>query len=287
MSTDIFVSYSHEDRVKVLRLVRVLEDRGWTIWWDQSIVPGYVWDRTISKELRAASCVIVVWSSSSIKSDYVREEAGIALAHGKLLPISIDKTAPPDQFGGIEVLDFSRWLGADNDPNFQLLEEGLQNLSKKETTPKNLLGKNRSKLKIWGISIGGKFFGFVSGVIAQTLPLIKIGIAVTVASLGGVLVYDGFEKAYRKETISTNSSDARSARKQEGSCQLTEYERPRDGTVWFGDAGSGRLLHALHHGNRVNIAAFSPDGTRIVTASWDGTAQSLGRSDQRAAVCSP
>jgi WD40 repeat protein len=40
--------------------------------------------------------------------------------------------------------------------------------------------------------------------------------------------------------------------------------------VW--DATTGTLLLDLEgHEDSVNSAAFSPDGTRIVTASWDGT----------------
>ena len=40
------------------------------------------------------------------------------------------------------------------------------------------------------------------------------------------------------------------------------------------DAETGRLLHALEgHGDGVLSAEFSPDGTRIVTASRDKTAR--------------
>jgi tetratricopeptide (TPR) repeat protein len=45
------------------------------------------------------------------------------------------------------------------------------------------------------------------------------------------------------------------------------------GTAWVWDAASGRELARLRHGGRVLSAAFSPDGTRIVTASQDATAR--------------
>ena len=42
--------------------------------------------------------------------------------------------------------------------------------------------------------------------------------------------------------------------------------------MWRGD-GSGEPLVLRGHEGRVCSAAFSPDGTRIVTASDDGTAR--------------
>src|SRR5262249_44767049 len=40
------------------------------------------------------------------------------------------------------------------------------------------------------------------------------------------------------------------------------------------DADTGAEVHVLRgHGDQVNSVAFSPDGKRLVTASWDGTAR--------------
>ena len=47
------------------------------------------------------------------------------------------------------------------------------------------------------------------------------------------------------------------------------------------DAETGREIAALKgHEGPVSSAAFSPDGTRVVTASWDKTARALGRRDR-------
>src|SRR5581483_6938714 len=42
--------------------------------------------------------------------------------------------------------------------------------------------------------------------------------------------------------------------------------------VWNAD-GTGSPIPLEGHGDRVEYAAWSPDGKRIVTASWDGTAR--------------
>lgn len=48
----------------------------------------------------------------------------------------------------------------------------------------------------------------------------------------------------------------------------------RGATVEVWDLRAGRLLHVLQgHRSRISAAAFSPDGKRVVTASWDKTAR--------------
>src|SRR5205823_4695957 len=47
-------------------------------------------------------------------------------------------------------------------------------------------------------------------------------------------------------------------------------ERPEGASAIIWDARTGRrLVNPLRHGARVNSAQFSPDGLRVVTASWD------------------
>ena len=182
---DIFVSYSHNDGLKVTRLVRALESQGWSVWWDRDLIPGSLWDPTITKELRSAKCVIVAWSEASATSAMVKEEAALALAHDKLVPVSLDQTGPPPQFGNIEVLDLSRWLGSTDDPNFTLLARAVERLLSDEAiqtkSPINIK-KNRSAIKIWGVTIGGTFYGIASGVLAK--PFVGAAFATAIAIVG-------------------------------------------------------------------------------------------------------
>jgi len=46
-----------------------------------------------------------------------------------------------------------------------------------------------------------------------------------------------------------------------------------DHTVKLWDAASGKLIASFEHQDTVPWAGFSPDGTRILTASWDKTAK--------------
>ena len=86
---DIFISYSKADRELALKLSAFLEAEGWTVWWDRSLSAGDAYRDEIMKELAAARAVIVIWTQTSITSDWARAEAGRAKAEGKLIPVKV------------------------------------------------------------------------------------------------------------------------------------------------------------------------------------------------------
>ena len=76
-TADIFVSYARSDRPSVQLIARALEASGRTVWWDREVLPGHEFETVIQTELDRASCVLVVWSSTSIASNWVRNEAAL------------------------------------------------------------------------------------------------------------------------------------------------------------------------------------------------------------------
>ena len=84
---DIFISYSKSDHALALKLSIFLEFEGWSVWWDTSLGAADLYRDKIMKQLAAARAVITIWSPNSIKSDWVRAEAGRAKADGKLIPV--------------------------------------------------------------------------------------------------------------------------------------------------------------------------------------------------------
>ena len=84
---DVFISYSHNDQAVVDQLRDALADEGLSVFSDKSIRPGQRCDEAIEEALSKVSAVIVLWSQSSIQSDWVREEAAYAREQGKLLPV--------------------------------------------------------------------------------------------------------------------------------------------------------------------------------------------------------
>jgi hypothetical protein len=45
--SDIFISYAIEDLNRIKPLVKALEEVGWSVWWDRSMLPGSRWQRVL------------------------------------------------------------------------------------------------------------------------------------------------------------------------------------------------------------------------------------------------
>src|SRR5262249_53768404 len=86
---DIFISYAKTDRPLASKLAAMLEAEGWTTWWDTSLTIGDDFRNEIMTQLGRARAVIVIWTDTSIKSDWVRSEAGRAQADRKLIPVKL------------------------------------------------------------------------------------------------------------------------------------------------------------------------------------------------------
>jgi len=106
---DIFISYANEDRSRAETIAKALEDKGWSVWWDRTIPPGKTFDIMIEEAINAASCVVVLWSKKSVKSDWVKEEANVGKERKILVPAKIDAIDPPFGFGRIQAADLTKW----------------------------------------------------------------------------------------------------------------------------------------------------------------------------------
>jgi hypothetical protein len=128
---DIFVSYKREDQPAIEPLVQLLEARGFSVWWDPSIVPGERFASVIRDALNNATCVIVGWSSRSIDSYWVQDEASVARDRGILIPISIDGAQPPLGFRQLQTTNLADWHGQADDPRIEHLLAGIRRIMAK------------------------------------------------------------------------------------------------------------------------------------------------------------
>jgi hypothetical protein len=122
---DIFLSYAREDVAQAETLARVLSQQGWSVFWDLRLVPGSSWEDTLETELHASKCIVVLWSRHSIKSKWVRAEAGLALRRDRLIPALIDPCDPPLAYQGIQTAHLESWTGEPDSQELLLLKDGI------------------------------------------------------------------------------------------------------------------------------------------------------------------
>jgi hypothetical protein len=84
---DIFISYSKKDRTLVEELSALLEECGYSVWWDTNLVAGKEFRDEIRKQIDRAFAAIVIWSRHSVRSDFVIDEADLARKQGKLISV--------------------------------------------------------------------------------------------------------------------------------------------------------------------------------------------------------
>lgn len=107
---DVFLSYARADRSRAEPIVRLLEAQDWSVWWDKRLKGGEQWDEVIETEIRAARCVLVVWTPASIASRWVKTEANYGLGRGILVPVVLDNARPPLAFSLTQAIDLTTWI---------------------------------------------------------------------------------------------------------------------------------------------------------------------------------
>jgi hypothetical protein len=118
--SEIFLSYKSEDLPRAKIIAEALEQQGYSVWWDMTIPPGKTFDEVIEKALDSAKCVVVLWSRKSVLSDWVKEEASVAVKRRILLPVLIDDVKIPIGFKRIQAARLIDWQGTLPNPELIL-----------------------------------------------------------------------------------------------------------------------------------------------------------------------
>ncbi|MFQ5564046.1 MAG: toll/interleukin-1 receptor domain-containing protein [Parvularculaceae bacterium] len=116
MARSVFISYAREDRAKVEKLARALEEHGLSVWWDPKIKTGAGFRQEISEALAGAHAVIVMWSQYSVGSRFVCDEADEGASKDILFPALLDNVDIPLGFRQIQTADLTHWRGRAGDP---------------------------------------------------------------------------------------------------------------------------------------------------------------------------
>ncbi len=126
--TDIFLSYSREDRTAARHFADSFASEGFTVWWDAALRSGQTFDEVIERELRSAKAVVVLWSPRSVASRWVRAEATLADRRNKLVPAIIEPCDRPIIFELTHAADLADWAGDTSDIRWRTLVNDLRRL---------------------------------------------------------------------------------------------------------------------------------------------------------------
>jgi hypothetical protein len=136
MSTPhVFISYASQDRDRARLLAGALERRGWPVWWDREIQAGQAFRSVIQQALDSAACVVVLWTSHSVASEWVQEEAQIAKARQILVPVLIDDVRQPLGFGQVQAATLTDWDGTHDADELGDLLRGVASLMSSDGVP--------------------------------------------------------------------------------------------------------------------------------------------------------
>jgi TolB-like protein len=117
-ASDIFLSYNREDQAAAKRFAEGFEAAGLSVWWDVTLRSGEAYDEVTEEALRTAKAVVVLWSTKSVVSRWVRAEATLADRKRTLVPARIEPCDLPIMFELTQTAELSNWQGDAGDPTW-------------------------------------------------------------------------------------------------------------------------------------------------------------------------
>lgn len=125
---DVFIAYKREERSRAELIATALRARGYSLWYDAALIAGEMFSDEINREVRAAKCVLTLWSPRGKESAWLRAETQIGLQRRVLVSAFVERTTLPPQFAAIDTVDLSDWRGDSADRRFQVVLDRIARL---------------------------------------------------------------------------------------------------------------------------------------------------------------
>jgi formylglycine-generating enzyme required for sulfatase activity len=125
--SNIFISYSKDDRERIQPLIRVLTEQGYKVFWDRTIPIGQTWRNYIATKIDDSEIFLLVWTRASVESKWVLEEADRAKGSGKIvLPVRLDDVPVPLGYSTYQAADLVDWKGDSSDRELKQLLRAMK-----------------------------------------------------------------------------------------------------------------------------------------------------------------
>ncbi|MGO8952936.1 MAG: COR domain-containing protein [Rhodomicrobium sp.] len=105
---DVFLSYSSKDGEEIESLAGSLEGKHISVWFDRGLIAGQPFRDVLRDRIETVKAVVVLWTENSIGSKWVRAEASLADAHGKLICLrdpKLDRKLIPMPFAEAHMIE--------------------------------------------------------------------------------------------------------------------------------------------------------------------------------------
>ena len=135
---DVFISYSREDKDRVLDLAAKLRSAGVSLWIDQGGIDGAtLWGEEIVKALENAKVLLLVVTESAVRSHNVAKEVVLASERkGHILPVHLEPTQIPSSLryplAGIQHIEYFQ---GDADTNLRTILRSLERVGVRISPP--------------------------------------------------------------------------------------------------------------------------------------------------------
>jgi len=131
----VFLSYDRDDTNAARVIATALESAGHSVWWDLHVRGGAQFSKVIEEALKAADAVVVLWSSNSVESAWVRDEAAAGRDTGRLIPATIDGTQAPLGFRQFQTIDLADWKRGTKSRGYKEVESAIREVDPHQVEP--------------------------------------------------------------------------------------------------------------------------------------------------------
>lgn len=138
-TADVFISYSREDKDRVLVLAEKLRAAGVSLWIDQGgIDAATMWGEEIVNALENAKVLLLMVTESAVRSHNVAKEVVLASERkGHILPVHLEPTQIPQslkyQLAGIQHIEFFQ---GNQDDNLRTILRSLERIGVSLSAPR-------------------------------------------------------------------------------------------------------------------------------------------------------
>jgi len=182
---DVFISYKRDERRRADDIARRLRSLGLDVWLDANIASGRSFDAEIETALRTAKAVLVLWTSGSVASEWVRNEASTAKERGSLVALMLEPCELPIEFRAVQYEPLFEKSFSDDHPSWVKVVERIKDLAGQRDTV-----ERETKRRIFRQKLSGTLLWLVAWPVGA-LALAILGGALT-ASYRATPAFGGF-----------------------------------------------------------------------------------------------